>query len=97
MTSADGDDKKPSLFEQHAQTGLAVVATSILLGSGGLLLGMREDVQVLKRDVQHMSEKLQSAGDDRFRGNDWRREERVIIERFQRIEQRLDRLEGLKR
>ena len=97
MTSADGDDKKPSLFEQHAQTGLAVVATTILLGSGGLLLGMREDVSVLKRDVQHMSEKLQSAGDDRFRGNDWRREERIIIERFQRLEQRVDRLEGIKR
>ena len=90
------EEKKPSLFEQHAQTGLAVVATSILLGSGGLLLGMREDVQVLKRDVQHMSEKLQMAGDDRFRGADWRREERVINERFQRIEQRLDRLEGVR-
>jgi hypothetical protein len=92
----DSDEKKPSLFEQHAQTGLAVVATSILLGSGGLLLGMREDVQVLKRDVQHMSEKLQMAGDDRFRGADWRREERQINDRFQRVEQRLDRLEGVR-
>ena len=96
MTSND-EEKKPSLFEQHAQTALAVIATSILLGSGGLLLGMREDVQVLKRDVQHMSEKLQSAGDDRFRGADWRREERVISERFQRLEQRVDRLEGIRK
>jgi hypothetical protein len=90
------DEKKPSLFEQHAQTALALVATSVLLGSGGLLLGMREDVQVLKRDVQHMSEKLQMAGDDRFRGADWRREERQLNERFQRVEQRLDRLEGVR-
>jgi hypothetical protein len=93
----DDDDKpKQSLFEQHAQTALAVIATSVLLGSGGLLLGMREDVQVLKRDVQHMSEKLQMAGDDRFRGADWRREERVLNDRFQRVEQRLDRLEGVR-
>jgi hypothetical protein len=90
------EEKKPSLFEQHAQTGLALVATSVLLGSGGLLLGMREDVQVLKRDVQHMSEKLQSAGDDRFRGADWRREERVIVDRFNRIELRLEKLEGVR-
>ena len=97
MTSADGDDKKPSLFEQHAQTGLALVATSILLGSGGLLVAMRDDVSVLKRDVQHLSDQLKSGVDDRFRGSDWRREERVINDRFQRIEQRVDRLEGLKR
>ena len=90
------EEKKPSLFEQHAQTALAVIATSVLLGSGGLLLGMHEDVQVLKRDVQHMSEKLQSAGDDRFRGADWRREERVITDRLQRIEQRLEKLEGVR-
>jgi hypothetical protein len=97
MTNADGDDKKPSLFEQHAQTGLAVVATTILLGSGGLLVAMREDVSVLKRDVQHLSDALKNTGDDRFRGADWRREERAITDRFQRLEQRVDRLEGLKR
>jgi hypothetical protein len=94
--NGDEVETKSSLFERHAQTALAVIATSVLLGSGGLLLGMREDVQVLKRDVQHMSEKLQSAGDDRFRGSDWRREERVITDRFQRIEQRLDRMEGVR-
>jgi hypothetical protein len=97
MTSADGDEKKPSLFEQHAQTGLAVVATTILLGSGGLLVAMREDVSVLKRDVQHLSDNLKTSGDDRFRGADWRREERVINERFLRLEQRVDRMEGIRK
>ena len=97
MTSADGDEKKPSLFEQHAQTGLAVVATTIMLGSGGLLVAMRDDVSVLKRDVQHLTDQIKSGVDDRFRGNDWRREERVIIERFQRLEQRVDRLEGIRK
>jgi len=90
-------EKKPSLFETHAQTGLAVIITSILLGSGGLLLGMREDVQVLKRDMSHLSDSLKSAGDDRFRGADWRREERALSDRFQRIEQRVERLEGVRR
>jgi hypothetical protein len=90
------EEKKPSLFEQHAQTALAVIATSVLLGSGGLLLGMREDVQVLKRDVQHLADQLKSGVDDRFRGADWRREERVLNDRFQRVEQRLDRLEGVR-
>jgi hypothetical protein len=98
MANNNNDDggKKQSLFEQHAQTGLAVIATSILLGSGGLLLGMREDVQVLKRDVQHLSDSLKTAGDDRFRGADWRREERALNDRFQRLEQRVEKIEGLR-
>jgi hypothetical protein len=90
------EDRKPSLFEQHAQTALAVVATSVLLGSGGLLVAMREDVQVLKRDVQHLGESLKTAGDDRFRGADWRREERSLNDRFYRLEQRVEKLEGLR-
>jgi hypothetical protein len=90
------EEKRPSLFEQHAQTGLAVIATTLLIGSGGLLIGMRDDVRVLQRDVQHLTEKLQTAGDDRFRGSDWRREERVIVDRFNRIELRLEKLEGVR-
>jgi hypothetical protein len=91
------NDDKPSLFEQHAQTVVGATVLALLLGSGGLLVAMREDVQVLKRDVQHLGDTLKSAGDDRFRGADWRREERAITDRFERLELRVEKLEGMRR
>jgi hypothetical protein len=77
---------KRSLFEQHAQTIIVAVLLALLLGSGTLLLGIRDDVTRLNVKMTSVEAQLQNAGDDRFRGADWRREREIIEQRFNRIE-----------
>lgn len=86
-------DERPSLFEQHAQTILAGIALVAITSAVALLLLLREDVSVLKTTVSHLNAQIQQGVDDRFRGSDWRREERSINERFQRIERRIEKIE----
>jgi predicted nuclease with TOPRIM domain len=76
------DDSKPTLWEQHAQSITAAITLAILIGAGTLLLSMRDDISSMKTELKFMSEKLNSAGDDRFRGADWRREKSILDERF---------------
>ena len=79
---------KPSLFEQHAQTVLGAAVLALLVGTGTLMWQMSKDVQYLTISVQN-------AGDDRFRGADWRREEANLNRRFNDLEERIDRHEGI--
>jgi len=95
MTEIDPQKAEPkvSIFEQHAQTTVVAVMLAVLLGSGGLLMAMREDVQGLKKDVSYLTEAARDNLNDRFRKSDWAREEKALEERFGRIERRLDRHE----
>ena len=92
MEAGLGTDK-PSLFEQHAQTILTATVLALLLGSGGVLLALREDVSVLKSQVNFMNNQIQQGVDDRFRGADWRREKERLDERHRQIELRMDKIE----
>ena len=76
------DEVKPTLWEQHAQSITAAITLAILIGAGTLLLSMRDDISMMKTELKFMSEKLNNAGDDRFRGADWRREKSILDERF---------------
>ena len=86
-----------STFERHAQTVLGVVVTGgiLWLGSSIIELGkeqsratiqivqMREDVRTLQGDLQRMSAERYTAGEAR--------------RELQRLEDRLERLEGRKK
>lgn len=91
------DFDKPNLWEQHAQTILTAVILSMLLGAGGLLLALREDVQVLKTTVSYLNQQIQSGVDDRFRGADWRREKERLDDRFIELRKRVEDLESAHR
>ena len=84
---------KPSLFEQHAQTILTAIILAAIVGSGGLLMGLHNDVQVMKAQLNYVNEQLKSGVDDRFRGSDWRREKERLDERFINLMNRVERLE----
>lgn len=86
-------EEKVSLWEQHAQTILTAVVLSLLLGSGGLLLSLREDVQVLKTQITFLNETIKSGVDDRFRGSDWRREKERLDDRWAGMVKRVEALE----
>ena len=93
-------EEKPSLWEQHAQSITAAITLAVLVGAGALLLSMRDDISSMKTQLQFMTEKLNSAGDDRFRGSDWRREKQSLDERHlqlrsdvQELRKRVDELE----
>ena len=89
------DNGKTSVFETHAQTVLGAVVLALLVGTGTLMWQMSKDVQALQKDVQYLTISVQNAGDDRFRGADWRREEANINRRFNDLEERIDRHEGI--
>ena len=94
-------EEKPSLWEQHAQSITAAITLAVLIGAGTLLLTMRDDISSMKTELKFMSEKLNNAGDDRFRGSDWRREKSLLDERFfdlrsqvKELDKRVDELEA---
>jgi hypothetical protein len=89
------EEEQKSLFEQHAQTLLTSVILAAVVGAGALLMTLYNDVQVMKTQLNYLQEQLKVGVDDRFRGADWRREERVLNDRFERIERRVERLEGI--
>ena len=95
-------EEKPSLWEQHAQSITAAITLAVLIGAGTLLLTMRDDISTMKTQLQYMTEKLNSAGDDRFRGADWRREKALLDERalqirsdVQELRKRVEELERM--
>jgi hypothetical protein len=79
-------ERRPTLFEQHAQTVIVAILLALLLGSVGTLITIREDVTRLNVKMEGVEAQLRNAGDDRFRGADWRREREIIESRFNRIE-----------
>lgn len=92
MNNENGDSK-PSLFEQHAQTILGMVILSAVVGAASLLLGLHNDVQVMKKQLEFVNDQIKSGVDDRFRGADWRREKERLDERFSNLMNRVERLE----
>lgn len=87
------DDETPrgSILERHAQTVIVAILLALLLWAGATLLTIRDDVITMKVQVQQVQSELRNAGDDRFRGSDWRREREIIESRFARIELLLER------
>jgi hypothetical protein len=83
--------RAPTLFEQHAQTVIVAILLALLLGSVGTLITIREDVTRLNVKMESVEAQLRNAGDDRFRGADWRREREIIEQRFNRIESLLEK------
>ena len=88
------DPTQPSLFEQHAQTILTSIILAAIVGSGALLVGLHNDVQVMKAQLNFVNQQLKDGVDDRFRGSDWRREKERLDERHLQILQRIDKLEA---
>ena len=84
---------KVSLFEQHAQTILTSIILAALLGSGGLLVALHNDVQVMMEQIRFVNEQIKQGVDDRFRGADWRREKERLDERFNNLMNRVEKLE----
>jgi len=84
-------EQKGTVFERHAQTIIALGVLGLIVWAGNTLLGIRDDVTTLKIQVNVLQTQLQNAGDDRFRGTDWRREREIIEQRFNRIEMLLER------
>jgi hypothetical protein len=80
-----------SILERHAQTIIVAILLALLLWAGATLLTIRDDVTTLKVQVATLQGELRSAGDDRFRGADWRREREIIEQRFTRIETLLEK------
>lgn len=80
-----------SILERHAQTIIAAVLLGLVLWAGNTLLTIKDDVTTLKVQVATMQADMRNAGDDRFRGADWRREREIIEQRFNRIEALLER------
>jgi hypothetical protein len=80
-----------SNIERHIQTIITALLLALLIWNGTTMLSMRDDVTTLKVQVANMDGQLRSAGDDRFRGADWRREREIIEQRFNRIEVLLER------
>jgi hypothetical protein len=89
------EEEQKSIFEQHAQTLLTSVVLAAVVGAGALLVTLHNDVQVMKAQLTYLQDQLKTGVDDRFRGADWRREERVLNDRFERIERRVEKLEGI--
>jgi hypothetical protein len=86
----DTQDKQ-SVFERHAQTIIALGVLGLVVWAGTTLLTIRDDVTTLKIQVNVLQTQLNNAGDDRFRGADWRREREIIESRFNRIEALLEK------
>jgi hypothetical protein len=84
-------EQRRSVIEQHIQTIITAILLALLIWNGTTMLSMRDDVTTLKVQVAGMEGQLKSAGDDRFRGSDWRREREIIEARFNRIESLLEK------
>jgi hypothetical protein len=82
---------RSSIIERHTQTIIVAILLALLLWAGATLLTIRDDVIAMKVQVAQMQSDLRNAGDDRFRGTDWRREREIIEQRFGRIEALLER------
>jgi len=78
-------------MERHIQTAVVTILLALLIGNVTTLLAMRDDVTTLKVQIANLEGQLRSAGDDRFRGSDWRREREIIEQRFNRIEALLEK------
>lgn len=87
----DEIEPKGTVFERHAQTIIALGVLGLVVWAGNTLLAIKDEVTTLKVQVTVMQSQLQNAGDDRFRGSDWRREREIIEQRFNRIEALLER------
>jgi hypothetical protein len=87
----DEQSPRSTVIERHAQTIIVAILLALLLGTGGTLLGIRDDVTRLNVKMTNVETQLQNAGDDRFRGADWRREREIIEQRFNRIEVLLEK------
>jgi len=81
------------MFEQHAQTILGMIVLAAIVGSGSLLVGLHNDVQVMKTQLNFVNEQIKAGVDDRFRGADWRREKERLDERFIQLMNRVEKLE----
>jgi hypothetical protein len=92
------EQDRRSVIERHAQTIIVAILLALLLWAGATLLTIRDDVTTLKVQVATLEGTVRSAGDDRFRGSDWRREREIIEQRFNRIELLLERhIESMER
>ena len=91
MDPEDAQSPRGSIIERHAQTIIAAILLALLLWTGATLLTIRDDVTTMKVQVANLEGQLRSAGDDRFRGADWRREREIIEQRFTRIEVLLEK------
>lgn len=91
MSIDDEQSNRGTIIERHAQTIIVAILLALLLWAGATLLTIRDDVTTLKVQVAQMEGQLRNAGDDRFRGSDWRREREIIEARFNRIEAILEK------
>lgn len=82
---------RSSIIERHTQTIIVAILLALLLWTGATLLTIRDDVITMKVQVAQLQSEIRNAGDDRFRGSDWRREREIIEARFNRIELLLER------
>jgi hypothetical protein len=87
----DDQSERGPIIERHAQTIVVAILLALLLWAGSTLLAIRDDVTALKVQVAQMEGQMRNAGDDRFRGADWRREREIIEQRFNRIETLLEK------
>ena len=87
----DETSNRGTIIERHAQTIIVAILLALLLWAGATLLTIRDDVTTLKVQVAALEGTVRSAGDDRFRGSDWRREREIIEARFNRIEMLLEK------
>lgn len=89
-------EERRSILERHVQT-IIVSATIALLGWQLLTtLDIREKLTRFEERLLSLQGQVNSGIDDRFRGADWRREERALNDRFDRVEKRLDKVEAHK-
>ena len=92
------EQDRRTVFERHAQTIIVAILLALLLWTGTTMITVRDDVTTLKVQVANLDGQLRSAGDDRFRGSDWRREREIIEQRFNRIEAILEKhIESMER
>ena len=87
----DEQTTRGTIIERHTQTIIVAILLALLLWSGSTLLSIRDDVTAMKIQVANLEGQLRSAGDDRFRGADWRREREIIEQRFNRIEMLMEK------
>jgi hypothetical protein len=87
----ENETPRGTIFERHAQTIIALGILGLVVWTGNTLLTIKDDVTTLKVQVGNLQGQLNNAGDDRFRGADWRREREIIEARFNRIEMLMEK------
>jgi len=80
-------------FERHAQTAAISICLALLFWGASTLVDIRDRISRFEERLVNLQAQVNQGVDDRFRGQDWRREKERLDERFATLLRRVDKLE----